>query len=271
MRTQFVESADGTRIAFDRVGEGPALVLVDGAAMHRAFGTSRGLAQLLSPSFTVVSYDRRGRGESADTSPWALEREVEDLTAVLAAATGEAGPRQAVVHTLSSGAVLALHAVAAGAPVRAVSMFEPPIDLTGDYAADTARIEGLANLVRAGRRRETVEAFQQGIGMPADMIAQQPPVVLEALDRIAPTLVYDMSLARAGSVPHEVLAAVSVPVQVLSSDTGSGPLGGWAAALAAALPASVHRTLPGTWHGVPDDVLADAIRSFAAPLLSEAS
>lgn len=271
MRTQFVESADGTRIAFERVGEGPALVLVDGAAMHRAFGTSRGLAQLLSPSFTVVSYDRRGRGESVDTSPWALEREVEDLTAVLAAATDGAGPRQAVVHTLSSGAVLALHAVAAGAPVRAVSMFEPPIDLTGDYAADTARIEGLANLVRAGRRRETVEAFQQGIGMPADMIAQQPPVVLEALDRIAPTLVYDMSLARAGSVPHEVLAAVSVPVQVLSSDTGSGPLGGWAAALAAALPAGVHRTLPGTWHGVPDDVLADAIRSFAAPLLAEAS
>src|SRR3712207_322109 len=78
MRTEFVESADGTRIAFERVGEGPALVLVDGAAMHRAFGTSRGLAQLLSPSFTVVSYDRRGRGESADTSPWALEREVED-------------------------------------------------------------------------------------------------------------------------------------------------------------------------------------------------
>ena len=67
------------------------------------------------------------------------------------------------------------------------------------------------------------------------------------------------------------LAAVSVPVQVLSSDTGSGPLGGWAAALAAALPAGVHRTLPGTWHWVPDDVLADAIRSFAAPLLAEAS
>lgn len=175
------------------------------------------------------------------------------------------------MHTLSSGAVLALHAVAAGAPVRAVSMFEPPIDLMGDYAADMAKIEGLANLVRAGRRRETVEAFQQGIGMPADMIAQQPPVVLEALDKIAPTLVYDMCLARAGSVPHEVLAAVSVPVQVLSSDTGSGPLGGWAAALAAALPAGVHRTLPGTWHGVPDHVLADAIHSFAVALLAEAS
>jgi hypothetical protein len=125
--------------------------------------------------------------------------------------------------------------------------------------------------VRAGRRRETVEAFQQGIGMPADMIAQQPPVMLKALDKIAPTLVYDMCLARAGSVPHEVLAAVTVPVQVLSSDTGSGPLGGWAAALAAALPAAVHQTLPGTWHGVPDDVLADAIRSFTAPLLARAS
>src|SRR3712207_7276879 len=95
------------------------------------------------------------------------------------------------------------------APVRAVSMFDPPIDLTGDHAADTAKIEGLVNLVRAGRRRETVEAFQQGIGMPAEMVAQQPPVVLEALDEIATTLVYDMCLARAGSVPHEVLDARS--------------------------------------------------------------
>jgi hypothetical protein len=109
-----------------------------------------------------------------------------------------------------------------------------------------------------------VEAFQSGIGMPPEMIAQQPPEVLAALDEIAPTLVYDLSLSRTGTIDRETLAAVTVPLQVLSSDTGSGPLGGWAAALAAALPHDTHRTLPGSWHGVADDVLAEAIREFAA-------
>ncbi|MBM7806188.1 pimeloyl-ACP methyl ester carboxylesterase [Geodermatophilus bullaregiensis] len=270
MTTEFVESTDGTRIALERVGAGPVLVLVDGAAMYRAFGTSRALAQRLASSFTVVAYDRRGRGESTDTPPWALEREVDDLTAVLAHATGDAAGRPAAVHTLSSGAVLALHAVAAGAPIRALSMFEPPLDLDGDPTADAAQIDELAQLVRSGRRREAVQAFHRGIGMPPEMIAAQPETVLEVLDGIAPTLVYDMSLSRTGAVSEDLLAAVRVPAQVLSSDTGSGPLGGWAARVAAALPHGEHRTLPGSWHGVPDDVLAEAIRGFAAPLLASA-
>jgi pimeloyl-ACP methyl ester carboxylesterase len=267
MATEFVESGDGTRIAFERCGAGPVLVLVDGAAMHRAFGTSRGLARLLADGFTVVTYDRRGRGESGDTPPWTLAREVEDLTAVIRAATSgrdqDGADGGVAVHTLSSGAVLALHAVAAGAPIRSLSLFEPPIDPHADPGADTVDIEAVARLVRAGRRREAVQAFQAGIGMPAEMIAGQPPEVLDALEAVAPTLVYDLTLTRAGSVPPEVLAAVRVPALVLSSDTGSGPLGGWAAALAAALPAGRHRTLPGTWHGVPEDVLADAIRDAA--------
>jgi pimeloyl-ACP methyl ester carboxylesterase len=267
MATEFVTSDDGTRIAFERSGAGPVLVLVDGAAMHRAFGTSRGLARLLADAFTVVTYDRRGRGESGDTPPWAPAREVADLTAVIRAATSgrdEDGADGGVaVHTLSSGAVLALHAVAAGAPIRSMSLFEPPIDPHADPAADTVDIEAVARLVRDGRRREAVQAFQAGIGMPAEMIAGQPPEVLDALDAVAPTLVYDLALTRAGSMPPEVLAAVRIPALVLSSDTGSGPLGGWAAALAAALPAARHQTLPGSWHGVPEDLLAGAIRDAA--------
>src|SRR3712207_793623 len=168
MTTEFVTSADGTRIAFERVGEGPVLILVDGAAMHRTFGTSRGLAQLLATSFTVVAYDRRGRGESTDTAPWALQREVDDFAAVLAGATAEVADRPVAVHTLSSGAMPALHAVAAGAPISTLSMFEPPIDLDGDPAADAAQIDELSDLVRAGRRREAVQAFQRGIGVPAE-------------------------------------------------------------------------------------------------------
>jgi pimeloyl-ACP methyl ester carboxylesterase len=267
MATEFVTSGDGTRIAFERSGAGPVLVLVDGAAMHRAFGTSRALARLLADAFTVVTYDRRGRGESGDTPPWAPVREVEDLTAVIGAATSgrdQDGPDGGVaVYTLSSGAVLALHAVAAGAPIRSLSLFEPPIDPHADPDADTVDIDAVARLVRTGHRREAVQAFQAGIGMPAEMIAGQPPEVLDALDAVAPTLVYDLALTRAGSMPPEVLAAVRIPALVLSSDTGSGPLGGWAAALAAALPAARHQTLPGSWHGVPEDLLARAIRDAA--------
>lgn len=266
MITEFVTSADGTRIAFERVGEGPVLVLVDGAAMHRTFGTSRGLAQLLASSFMVVAYDRRGRGESTDTAPWALQREVDDLAAVLAGATARGRP--VAVHTLSSGAVVALHAVAAGAPISALSMFEPPIDFDGDPAADAAQVDELVDLVRAGRRREAVHAFQRGIGMPEEMIARQSPVVLQALDAVAPTLIYDMCLSLTGTVSRDLLATVPVPAQVLSSDTGSGPLGEWAARVAAALPHGEHRTLPGSWHGVPDDVLAGAIRAWVAPVLA---
>lgn len=263
MSTESTTSADGTSIAFERTGSGPVLVLVDGAAMHRAFGTSAQLAQLLADEFTVVIYDRRGRGESGDQPDWAPAREVEDLTAVIDAATVTAPSAGVAVHTLSSGAVLALHAAGVrGSPIRSLSMFEPPINPDADPNADAASVQALAALVRAGRRRDAVQAFQAGIGMPAEMIAQQPPQGLQALDQIAPTLVYDLTLSSAASVPADVAAAVDVPALVLSSDSGSGPLGGWAAALAAAIPNGRHRTLPGTWHGVDNDVLADAIRDF---------
>jgi pimeloyl-ACP methyl ester carboxylesterase len=259
--SEYVTSPDGTRIAMERSGTGPVIVLVDGAAMHREFGTSRELARLLADAFTVVAYDRRGRGESSDTSPWAPEREVEDLGAVIQAAITRDG-EQVAVHTLSSGAVLALLAAAGGAPIKALSLFEPPINFEGDEEADARQIDEMTALVRSGQRRDAVQTFQTGIGMPADMIANQPPEVLAALDEIAPTLVYDLTLTRTGTIDRPTLASVTVPVQVISSDTGSGPLGGWAATLAAALPAGSHRTLPGTWHGVAEDVLAAAIRDF---------
>ena len=266
--SEYATSPDGTRIAFERAGRGPVVVLVDGAAMHRAFGTSRELVRLLAHDVTAVAYDRRGRGESSDTAPWTPEREVEDLQAVIAAATGSREDEPVVVHTLSSGAVLALLAVAHGAPIRALSLFEPPIELDGDITADSAQIDKLTALVAADRRREAVQEFQAGIGMPAEMIAQQPPEVLAALDLIAPTLVYDLTLSRTGMIDPETLAGVTVPVQVISSDTGSGPLGGWAAALADALPHGRHRTLPGSWHGVPEDVLAPVIAEWANTAVS---
>jgi pimeloyl-ACP methyl ester carboxylesterase len=119
-----VRSADGTSIAFSQVGTGPALVLVDAAAGFRGFGPMGPLAVELAPEFTVFTYDRRGRGESTDTPPYAVEREVEDLQALIEAAGGSA-----CVYGFSSGAVLALRAAADGLPIEKLALMEPPLEL----------------------------------------------------------------------------------------------------------------------------------------------
>jgi pimeloyl-ACP methyl ester carboxylesterase len=114
-------SKDGTRLAYEQLGSGPALVLVDGAMCGRAFGPMAELAARLAPRFTVYHYDRRGRGDSGDTPPYAVEREVEDLAAIVDAAGGSA-----YLYGTSSGAVLALRAAAAGVRVPKMVLFEPP-------------------------------------------------------------------------------------------------------------------------------------------------
>src|SRR5437879_4691813 len=116
-----VTSRDGTRIAYDKRGSGPALILVDGAFCYRAFGPMPKLAELLSDRFTVYNYDRRGRGDSSDTKPYAVAREVEDLAALFEAAGGSA-----FLYGISSGAALALRAAGNGLAVRKLAVYEPP-------------------------------------------------------------------------------------------------------------------------------------------------
>jgi pimeloyl-ACP methyl ester carboxylesterase len=134
-----VRSADGTSIAFSRIGTGPELILVDAAAGFRGFGPMGALAAALAPEFTVFTYDRRGRGESADTPPYAVEREVEDLHALIEAAGGSA-----CVYGFSSGAVLALRAAADGLAIEKLALMEPPLELDESVPPDTDR--------RVGRR-----------------------------------------------------------------------------------------------------------------------
>jgi pimeloyl-ACP methyl ester carboxylesterase len=124
---QSIRSADGTEIAFDRSGSGPALVMVDPALGYSGFDNIRGLGALLAADFTVYTYDRRGRGESGDTAPYAVEREVDDLGAVIAAAGGSA-----FVYGFSSGGLLALHAAAGGLPIRKLAVLEPPVRGEGE-------------------------------------------------------------------------------------------------------------------------------------------
>ena len=246
-------SADGTPIAFNQSGSGPALVMVDPALGFSGFDNIRGLGAVLADEFTVHTYDRRGRGASGDTEPYAVQREVEDLAAVIAAAGGSAS-----VYGFSSGGLLALHAAAAGLPIDKLALFEPPVRPQG-APPDTDFTTEIAGLVAAGRRWDAVHTFLTGIGVPAEVVGDMEPL-RPALEPIAHTLVYDCEISNATT--FELLRAIRTPAIVLDSEGSSDDLTGGTAAIAQALPNGTRRSLPGDWHGVGNEVLAAAVAGF---------
>ncbi|MBW7455541.1 alpha/beta hydrolase, partial [Paenibacillus sepulcri] len=161
-------SRDGTRIAFDKVGQGPSLVLVAGAFSYRKFPGQVQLAGLLSEHFTVYNYDRRGRGDSGDTQPYAIEREIEDLQAMIEEAGGSAN-----VWGLSSGAVLALQAAAKGLNITKLALHEPPFVVdAADRKPPENFLKHVSGLIAANRRAETIKYFMtQGMGAPSFVIS----------------------------------------------------------------------------------------------------
>lgn len=245
-----VRSADGTRIAFDRLGSGPTLVMIDPAGGYSGFDNIRGLGSRLAAEFTVYTYDRRGRGRSGDTQPYAVEREVEDLAAVIAQAGGPA-----FVYGFSSGGLLVLHAAARGLPIAKMALFEPPVRGEGEPpdSGFTAEIE---DLVRSGRRGAAVHRFLSAIGVPSGMIAEIDP----ALEAVAHTLVYDCKISDATA--FELFKAVQVPTLVLDSQGSSDDLAGGSTAIVQALPNATRRSLAGEWHGVADEALAPVLTQF---------
>ena len=256
-----VTSADGTVIAYERTGRGPALVLVDGALCHRAAGPMRPLAALLRERFTVHAYDRRGRGESSDTTPYAVAREIEDLQALIEEAGGGA-----YVYGISSGAALTLTAAAAGLPITKLALYEPPFMAEVE---DGARIkeytERLGELLGAGRAGDAVELFMTNVGVPAPAVAgirAQPGWAM--LEAIAPTLAYDDQVLGDGSVPRDLARAISVPALVLAGAASPQSLQRAARATADALPTAEHRTLDGQTHDVSPDALAPVLAAFFA-------
>jgi pimeloyl-ACP methyl ester carboxylesterase len=250
-----VVSADGTQIAFDRSGNGPPLLLVEPAGHFRGFSSFDGLARLLAESSTVYRYDRRGRGESGDTPPYAPEREVEDLAALIAEAGGRAS-----LYGYSSGALLALHAAAHKAAIDRMVLLEPPLQEDDAVRPDPLTGE-LAELVAAGHNDDAVDRFHRAIGVPDEIVdGMRDTPAFRAMAEIAPTLVYDCMLSDATT--PQVLDSVTVPTLVLDSEGSSDDLTGWAAKVAARLPNGSHRSLPGEWHGVPDETLAPVVIRF---------
>jgi len=246
-----VTSKDGTRIAFDQSGAGPAIIVVVGAFNDRS--TAAPLTPFLERQFSVFNYDRRGRGESGDTAPYAIEREIEDLDALIAHAGGKA-----CVFGYSSGAILALRAAAHGLAISQLAFYEPPP--TGAKAGQLA--PQLTELIAAGRRGDAVELFQtEAVGIPAAVVAQMRNAPFRpALETMAHTLVYESTILK--SLPTELIASVRVPTLVIDGEESQEVMRQAAQSLADALPDGRYRTLEGQGHDIVPAVVAPVLEEF---------
>ncbi|MER5756648.1 alpha/beta hydrolase [Streptomyces sp. NPDC002088] len=250
-------SRDGTPIAYQRTGQGPAVVLVSGAMS--AGGTVAPLAGPLADRFSVIAYDRRGRGESGDTAPYAVAREVEDIAALVEVAGGDAA-----LYGISSGGALALQAAAAGLPVRQVAVYETPF---ADYGGGAkVRAEYTENLDRAladGRRGDAVELFLRLTGLAEEMIqrARQSPM-WPPMEAIAPTLAYDNAVMGDGLVPRDRLASITVPVLAVAGGASPKWLREATRAVAESAPQGTYRILEGQAHMVDPNALAPVLAEF---------
>jgi pimeloyl-ACP methyl ester carboxylesterase len=257
-----VISKDGTSIAFDQSGTGPALIMVHGAFTHRAIDPQAAqLADLLSPHFTVFHYDRRGRGESGDTQPYAVQREVEDIEALIDEAGGSV-----FVYGISSGAALAMEAaIELPDKIKKLVMYEAP------YKSDEqARQEWkefrrqLNDLLTADRRGDAAALFLTLVGMPADQLDKmRREPWWAAFEAVAPTLAYDAAvLGEDRAVPTGKAARVAIPALVMNGSASEAFMYDTAMALAKAMPNAEHRALEGQTHEVSSEVIAPVLVEF---------
>ena len=255
--TGTVRSADGTTIAFDRIGDGPPLVVVLGAFNDRQ--SKPALVDLLAAHLTVYGYDRRGRGGSGDTPPYAIDREIEDLAAVIAAAGGSAR-----VFGHSSGAVLSLLAAGRDVGIDRLALYDAPVT-TSEAAtpASTDLLDRVSAEVAAGRPAEARKLFLvEVVGMPAEMVAmvEQSPH-WDGMVAMAPTLPYDLALGST-PVPADRLAAVRAPTLALAGGAGADWTVTTARVVAEAVPDGRHAVLEGQTHDEDPAVLAPALVEF---------
>jgi pimeloyl-ACP methyl ester carboxylesterase len=260
-----VRSADGTTIAFTKAGQGPPLILVDGALCSRSFGPMPKLAAQLAPHFTVYTYDRRGRGASGDTLPYAPDREVDDLEALTATAS-DGGT--VFVHGTSSGSALALEAAKRIPAIAKLAVYEPPFIVDGtrppmpdDY------LPRLRQLVAEGRQGDAVKMFMRFVGTPAIFTAVMPLTpVWSKLKAAAPTLPYDIAIMHEHQQGKPLTAAewaqVKVPAQVAVGGKSPAWMTNGTRALADALPDARHLTLHGQNHMVKPQAIAPVLTEF---------
>jgi pimeloyl-ACP methyl ester carboxylesterase len=252
-----VTSRDGTTIDIDRSGQGPPVVLVTGGSVDRQ--ANAGIAGELSKRFTVLNYDRRGRGESTDTPPYAIDREIEDIEAVIAEAGGSAH-----LFGSSSGAALALYAAASGLPLMKLALWEPPFIIDESKRPPADQVEQYETMIAEGRRGDAVEYFMtRVIGMPAEMVAgMRGQPWWPAQEALAHTLAYDARIMGDYSLPTDAAASVKAPTIVIAGGADFGWMRETAEALAKAIPDGQARILDGQGHDVDPTVLAPVLVEF---------
>ena len=255
-------SRDGTIIAFTKRGSGPPLIIVDGAFCYRENGPATELALLLAQQFTVFTYDRRGRGRSGDSAPYAIAHEIDDLRAV-SEQTGGAP----YILGISSGAALSLQAVASGVDVKKVALYEPPYlsDSNGPRSFENVKTH-LQSLVSAGDRAGAVRFFMTDIyGAPRAFAWAMPLLMPSAWKRnklVVHTSPYDLTILQERSVLNERRTSISVPALVIGGEKSPKDLRDAVAAVAHALPNGRSRFLPGQDHNISGPALLPVLFEF---------
>jgi pimeloyl-ACP methyl ester carboxylesterase len=261
-----VTSKDGTRITCQRIGSGPPLILVDGAFCRRSFGPMPALAKQLAPHFTVTFYDRRGRGDSGDAPTYEVDREIEDIAALVDSIGGEA-----FVYGTSSGAVLAARAVAAGVKATKLAIYEPPLSLDGTHFPDPPDfVQQITAMLAADRRGEAVKLFMKVVGVPRfGILMMQLMPVFSGLKRTAHTLPYDFQILgdtqRGGPLPAELEHALkSITASTLVMAGGKSPpyLKHAARRVAETIPGGRSTIVPGQTHNASAKALAPGLIEF---------
>lgn len=245
--TEFVKSADGTRIAYEVQGTGATVVLVDGAMCFRDGGPMRGIAAAIGDALRVVLYDRRGRGESEDTLPYDVDREIDDLAAIAETVGG-----RVTLFGISSGGALALRAAAALDSVTRVAVYEPPYMPESAIDGAAAYTSDLANALHRGDRGSAVEAFLRRVGAAPEAIAgMRRSPAWAGMEAIAPTLAYDDAVMGDSRVPplHGIAAEVLALAGTASPDFlqyGARAVAQAAGARLELLDGETHDISPGT-------------------------
>ena len=255
-----VKSADGTVIAFDRFGSGPALIVTLGAFCDRKTFVP---PSDLTDRFTVVTWDRRGRGDSGDTAPYSPDLEVADLAAVISTAGSGSGSGP-FVYGHSSGAALTLRAAWSGVPMAAQVAYEAPFIIPGSREVPTDPSATITSLVSAGRRGDAVRFWMTDVvRLPAQMVAgMEGAPFWPGLEAMTHTLPYDLALTAYQGVPADLLARIAVPVLVLGGGNSPDWFRQTVQATAAAIPGARLVTLEGQDHGAPPEVLTPVLTEF---------
>ena len=259
--TSTATSKDGTKIAYDKIGHGPLVIIVGGALSTRSGWTEQKLAMLLAPDFAVVNYDRRGRGDSTDTLPYALQREVEDIVALLDACGGSG-----YLYGISSGAALALVAASIlGDEVQKLALYDAAYDSSDEGRNATREYnKQLEKLLSSGKRGDVVALFMKFVQVPDDQINfMRNSPMWPGLEALAPTLAYDSAvLGEDRSVPTELAAKVTATTLVLYGEASPPSMRESAQVLKEAIPNAQLRMLIRQTHDVQPEALAPVLEEF---------